>query len=107
MVNDFNPRSPHGERHVMPRNLATIPEISIHAPRTGSDDVVPGIQLRDIHFNPRSPHGERPCLRRQNAVEDNFNPRSPHGERQAHKKHATSAKYFNPRSPHGERRPGK
>ena len=46
----------------MPRNLATIPEISIHAPRTGSDDVVPGIQLRDIHFNPRSPHGERPLV---------------------------------------------
>ena len=34
----FNPRSPHGERL----------------------DVVPGIQLRDVHFNPRSPHGERP-----------------------------------------------
>mgnify|MGYP004714141563 FL=1 len=57
--------------------------ISIHAPRTGSDN---SIRTRNIqtalHFNPRSPHGERRgcptvcCDRKKH-----FNPRSPHGER--------------------------
>ena len=37
----FNPRSPHGERLVIP----------------------PSIVLPPFHFNPRSPHGERPVLR--------------------------------------------
>ena len=33
--------------------------ISIHAPRTGSDQkVIPSVQV-DADFNPRSPHGER------------------------------------------------
>ena len=35
---DFNPRSPHGERHPpVNRILAVQDEISIHAPRMGSD----------------------------------------------------------------------
>ena len=33
----FNPRSPHGERHILPHIKATQISISIHAPRTGSD----------------------------------------------------------------------
>ena len=55
----FNPRSPHGER------LATCTEtcqgfgISIHAPRTGSDPCPRCRWGRPCHFNPRSPHGER------------------------------------------------
>ena len=40
MQHDFNPRSPHGERHSL-RSVCTVP----HA-----------------YFNPRSPHGERPSL---------------------------------------------
>ena len=104
---DFNPRSPHGER---PRHFlslmagvefqSTLPargatpnyrhnhidcDISIHAPRTGSDtkpSTVPrchcrfqstlpargatcirwGAPLFVAHFNPRSPHGERPIV---------------------------------------------
>ena len=36
-------------------------EISIHAPRTGSDINVEGHDLQITHFNPRSPHGERQC----------------------------------------------
>ena len=79
--NNFNPRSPHGERHtyIIPHLFAfvfqsTLPArgatrchflpqiqmyISIHAPRTGSD--FPGwfSPIRMGHFNPRSPHGER------------------------------------------------
>ena len=35
--------------------------ISIHAPRTGSDDMVEQIEKGERrYFNPRSPHGERP-----------------------------------------------
>ena len=35
--------------------------ISIHAPRTGSDNVAAKVSRQsDPHFNPRSPHGERP-----------------------------------------------
>ena len=78
---NFNPRSPHGERprrhpqrnrggrfqSTLPARGATRPgntagrgpEISIHAPRTGSD--VPRLYSRRSagNFNPRSPHGER------------------------------------------------
>ena len=34
---DFNPRSPHGERHARAIFLSCFSRISIHAPRTGSD----------------------------------------------------------------------
>ena len=34
---DFNPRSPCGERLAVPPASASIPTISIHAPRAGSD----------------------------------------------------------------------
>ena len=79
---DFNPRSPWGERQVCPpsRYLGelfqstlpvggatvfpgcgqVVPQISIHAPRGGSDGPLPFRQLPDRHFNPRSPWGERP-----------------------------------------------
>ena len=56
---NFNPRSPHGERHKTHNSALTGLHISIHAPRTGSDLRVIGIFARAGHFNPRSPHGER------------------------------------------------
>ena len=101
---DFNPRSPHGERHVLF-----------------------GLFADEENFNPRSPHGERPAgsssFRRASL---NFNPRSPHGERRTAPRLSTSPfpisihaprtgsdafsclaaraySNFNPRSPHGER----
>ena len=78
----FNPRSPHGERHVCPAKPrafcaisthaprtgsdvtagdapADVQQISTHAPRTGSDGRKLVVQARLIDFNPRSPHGER------------------------------------------------
>ena len=55
--------------------------ISIHAPRTGSDRGARS-SLGDIgNFNPRSPHGERRKAPRRLAERRDFNPRSPHGER--------------------------
>ncbi len=56
--NDFNPRSPHGERR-HDRADCDLWTISIHAPRTGSDTVIVYISADDCDFNPRSPHGER------------------------------------------------
>ena len=43
--NNFNPRSPHGERHIGLQPRQRIAVISIHAPRTGSD----GNRLSDGH----------------------------------------------------------
>ena len=78
---DFNPRSPHGERQLFRPFLhafclfqSTLPArgatphiawcdedtpISIHAPRTGSDEKCRRGIKRSLYFNPRSPHGER------------------------------------------------
>ena len=78
----FNPRSPHGERHVLdylkeirllisihaPRTGSDLrlaraldtTVISIHAPRTGSDGIASFLKTLPKNFNPRSPHGERP-----------------------------------------------
>ena len=101
---NFNPRSPHGERpsHVPNKNVrhrfqSTLPargatyilqdivdvsQISIHAPRTGSDPAASPLHRLPSNFNPRSPHGERHYgFQRHGERCRNFNPRSPHGER--------------------------
>ena len=77
----FNPRSPHGERRHEPRLLFSFFDISIHAPRTGSDSHLQDTKGVSRYFNPRSPHGERPDATPSLTVPWNFNPRSPHGER--------------------------
>ena len=104
---NFNPRSPHGERHggfnrffgtgkfqsTLPARGATAgdivewggADISIHAPRTGSDNVCLRPSTYAVDFNPRSPHGERlPGRTVQADAFPHFNPRSPHGERRSH-----------------------
>ncbi len=56
---DFNPRSPCGERPGTSEPVHNFVDISIHAPRVGSDQhrcCVPGCRF---DFNPRSPCGER------------------------------------------------
>ena len=77
----FNPRSPRGERllicfvvpavrifqSTLPAGGATASEaalnrqwqISIHAPRGGSDQQANKERGKPLHFNPRSPRGER------------------------------------------------
>ena len=55
--------------------------ISIHAPRTGSDDLQWMFVDDTSNFNPRSPHGERLNSFASGLRLLNFNPRSPHGER--------------------------
>ena len=123
----FNPRSPHGERlHAClavvlfrgdisihaPRTGSDcrsgfhlpLLHISIHAPRTGSDAALPAAYVHGLYFNPRSPHGERPDSFTAGGCRADFNPRSPHGERPGLQIRSASSKHFNPRSPHGERR---
>ena len=100
---DFNPRSPCGERR-SPSRLkvsvlvfqSTLPvwgatetdhrsgrgvQISIHAPRVGSDTTPAPAGRRYPDFNPRSPCGERHTGPPGASCTDNFNPRSPCGER--------------------------
>ena len=79
---NFNPRSPHGERPFRHRVRATQHLISIHAPRTGSDNTMLKAEFLRAHFNPRSPHGERRRALTSTRFINHFNPRSPHGERQ-------------------------
>ena len=101
-------------------------EISIHAPRTGSDGGGAGKKSRHAKFQstlpargatPRTGQSERWIRISIHAprtgsddylcgLSDNpqdFNPRSPHGERRNPARHKRRAGHFNPRSPHGER----
>ena len=78
----FNPRSPCGERLSLFCRLIPPVNISIHAPRAGSDRSIWSLGMARENFNPRSPCGERlytyPGIRRHLP---HFNPRSPCGER--------------------------
>ena len=78
--------------------------ISIHAPRTGSDERPACTRKSGAYFNPRSPHGERQLRTGKHVAARYFNPRSPHGERRSCSLSSFSLfRDFNPRSPHGER----
>ena len=147
--NHFNPRSPHGERRrqrvgtgaqsgfqsTLPARGATRVktfhrvgvEISIHAPRTGSDGRAVRIGADGRDFNPRSPHGERLQLPSKPPFPLRFQSTLPARGATRHRRKqkglcafqstlpargATKGvingrakeKHFNPRSPHGERR---
>ena len=78
----FNPRSPCGERR-FGGDRAVDSEISIHAPRVGSDIAGGLLTVVQVDFNPRSPCGERQCHHRGRPAGLDFNPRSPCGERLA------------------------
>ena len=102
---NFNPRSPHGERHADTDSCKYIADISTHAPRTGSDVDFPAFADSQQLFQPTLPaRGATLIFLRLRTVNNYFNPRSPHGERPSCP-HGGGARngYFNPRSPHGER----
>ena len=104
-------------------------DVSIHAPREGSDYTLIQPTTRVNSFNPRPPRGERPNYRgTQNGTQICFNPRPPRGERHkvllddslVHGFQSTPpargatrtgdyrnprADRFNPRPPRGERQP--
>ena len=56
---NFNPRSPRGERLRALTAPGAVPDISIHAPRGGSDRWMILPKNWPSYFNPRSPRGER------------------------------------------------
>ena len=125
---DFNPRSPHGERRIPPEvpapgerisihaprtgsddrpvRLRQLPHISIHAPRTGSDSSIvssrfPGLQI-SIHA-PRtgSDTARTPAITMTILFQSTLPARG--ATLLAAQAHA-GRNDFNPRSPHGERR---
>ena len=62
LLTDFNPRSPWGERHGLPRSGHDL-LISIHALHEESDIGIRSQFLFSSNFNPRSPWGERHSAR--------------------------------------------
>ena len=52
---DFNPRSPHGERHTARPKNGGLKDISTHAPRTGSDKQVWLANRMAFEFQPTLP----------------------------------------------------
>ena len=77
----FNPRSPHGERPPPKPRRCVRTDISIHAPRTGSDrHRLELLRLHDISIH--APRTGSDCFWRNGGRgRGDFNPRSPHGER--------------------------
>ena len=127
--NDFNPRSPHGERLVANLQSSTGCNFNPRSPHGERHRGQNPIQHEANYFNPRSPHGERHQHQRghkryyrfQSTLPargatysirmrlydcNHFNPRSPHGERPPVPGAKPFLIYFNPRSPHGERQEG-
>ena len=58
----FYPRSPRGERQLGYLPGETLEQISIHAPREGSDNIAAIDTDQTVDFYPRSPRGERPLV---------------------------------------------
>ena len=124
---DFNPRSPYGERRCHNHAVCHHFLISIHAPHTGSDDIIGGavqqtllfqstlpirgatglpavLYRRYRDFNPRSPYGERPTWRTRQKRSIRFQSTLPiRGATQTVPGLKPISKNFNPRSPYGER----
>ena len=122
----FNPRSPRGERphtaiaiisailfqSTLPARGATserrraqmLHDISIHAPREGSDCVLLLCFCVCNYFNPRSPRGERHCFFGKFIHDPEFQSTLPaRGATHSSRALPCISCYFNPRSPRGER----
>ncbi len=81
------------------------PNISIHAPRTGSDSRRAEQIRKGADFNPRSPHGERRAGLWGQTPEETISIHAPRTGSDASSNRALQTmRHFNPRSPHGERR---
>ena len=80
--NDFNPRSPRGERLTSPSTAIMRVLFQSTLPARGATYSNQDIITVISYFNPRSPRGERLEEAAMPGMEANFNPRSPRGERQ-------------------------
>ena len=57
---DFNPLSPHGERHMRTKTAKSREKFQSTLPTRGETLFLPPGYVYGFHFNPLSPHGERP-----------------------------------------------
>ena len=124
---NFNPRSPCGERRHSSANRINHSRFQSTLPMRGATLFLLPFGLGIKYFNPRSPCGERRGVSfpRSNipvisihaphagsdvensirsSLPSDFNPRSPCGERRLHDLPPSHSHNFNPRSPCGERR---
>ena len=84
MGQNFNPRSPCGERPLMGITVANTPCISIHAPRAGSDPLMPSSSSASWVFQSTLPvRGATVGCCFRSCTSTHFNPRSPCGERRS------------------------
>ena len=121
-IDDFNPRSPHGERPRYCPSRPCLDRISTHAPRTGSDEMSSSYHASSSIFQPTLPargatliptlhtpavkistHAPRTGsdltrLTRAGGT-GHFNPRSPHGERPAKSSRRAASRQFQPTLP--------
>ena len=104
-MSNFNPRPPRGERRERGAPCSGGWNISIHAPREGSDHKLRHISPLGVNFNPRPPRGERRLFMLSLQQPAYFNPRPPRGERRIQGVYMLRGLNFNPRPPRGERRP--
>ena len=129
VAEDFNPRSPHGERPRLHRRECRLLLISIHAPRTGSDATYFAMQIasdvfqstlpargatppdtiiiaQGIYISIHAPRTGSDALALSSTLgEDRFQSTLPaRGATSTLTSSRWRRKNFNPRSPHGERR---
>ena len=103
-LENFNPRSPRGERPYADGVITIAAVFQSTLPAWGATQAGCRPAVSSSHFNPRSPRGERPFWMSISWRDRrNFNPRSPRGERRAARRRRSARDNFNPRSPRGER----
>ena len=102
---DFNPRSPHGERLVRFFARIAINPFQSTLPARGATRVASFAFSYFDYFNPRSPHGERRPKTIGKGERLGFQSTLPARGATCHSRLSVGRIYhFNPRSPHGERR---
>ena len=99
----FNPRSPHGERQSSAAVDDGVTIFQSTLPARGATWKTVPIKDRDLFQSTLPARGATAASREIDNWLRDFNPRSPHGERRIKVFTTEAADNFNPRSPHGER----
>ena len=125
-LTDFNPRAPYGARPTSTRVRSSSsrfqstrpirgatrrdgaagarPNISIHAPHTGRDDIITDEETLELLFQSTRPiRGATPSRPARCTRTTYFNPRAPYGARRLQRQRRPAPRYFNPRAPYGAR----
>ena len=103
-VGDFNPRSPHGERHAYLSRLLNLTPISIHAPRTGSDGTPDDDRCTVAAISIHAPRTGSDVYATRYSIQNWISIHAPRtGSDLQPAGRSAGHGDFNPRSPHGER----